>query len=288
MKIAIAGSGKLVEMYTSLLGDMDEVRVAGLWTPETDAEAVCICSSSLQRESCGFEAARQGKHVIVMEPFAAVSEDMERLATVCQEHQVLLFPVNHTRFSAHLADLHREIAEGAIGTLGVAHMNTRLSVDSDDDIELQLIHDLDFVRSSLGEIRSVFAMRGDGESGCLSVTLRLQHGAIVNVFIRQNYSGDPGQIIELAGNQGVIRYNSHKTHSFVIQTNSQSLPVLPDSAFLRSTSAKSYRLAINHCLDCIRNGAKPLIGMEDVLANLKLASEVRKSAETGLPVRLGN
>lgn len=160
----------------------------------------------------------------------ATAAEAEEMMAMAAAKGVQIFAGYAERFSPHYKNMKDQIAKGAIGDVGVVHIQHSgphplgykdwySDESKSKGIILQrLIHDIFLMRWLLGEVRSVYAMRRtvSGIDYAL-VTLRFGNEQIVNLA---GHWGDPEPYrcrIEAAGNKGVIRYDSRNTNSFELK-----------------------------------------------------------------------
>jgi len=319
MKVAILGGGSLGMQYAQNLCKLGGVELTGVCDIQAEAankladecqtvaytsfdemitraepDIVCVCLPTHVQKEYVLKAVEQGKHVICEAPMAATAAEAEEMIAAAEAKGVSLFVGFAGQFSPYYKNMKDKIAKGSIGDAGVVHIQHSgprpagcddwySDENKSEGLILQrLIHDIFLTRWLLGEVRTVYAMRRtvSGVDYAL-VTLRLANDAIVNLA---GHWGDPDPYrcrVEIAGNKGVIRYDSKNAGSFEMKTKRGSAST--ESAMLHS----SYYYQLEHFLDCLRTGKAPQITVHDVRQAHQIAEGAIRSAKTGMPVSWG-
>lgn len=324
MKVAVIGCGTMGKMYMERFELMPEAELVAISnrtegalqecasrygaTPytsyeellaATDAEVVCVTLPTHLHKEVVLLAAAQGKHIICEKPLALNPEDARLMQEACERSGVRLFAAHVLRFFPEYAQLRQQAAAGTIGRIGVSHAKRASKcppagswyVDKalSGGIILDLmIHDLDFLRWTIGEVKSVFASGRQAEGvDYASVTLRFVNGAIANVEAYWGYPGPFLTQVELAGSQGLLRYDSTQTRSLVIQRSDPDAFRLRGVGFPNRPALKDpFQVQLEHFLDCVQTGNEPLVNAHDGVMAVTLACAAVESLRTGLPVRL--
>ncbi|WP_168122863.1 Gfo/Idh/MocA family oxidoreductase [Paenibacillus sp. HB172176] len=320
MKVAVLGCGGLGGVHAAAYAAMDEVELTGLcdsnretaealsrktgapafesfeqMLEEIECEAVSIALPSFLHKEFTLLAAKARKHIICEKPIALTLEDASEMIACCEEHGVKLFIGHVVRFFPDYVDLKQAIDNGAIGNPAVAHASrigghpgrwyTDASRSGGIIVDL-MIHDLDFLRWSLGKVSSVYALHSaNAEQEYSLVTLRFASGAVANVEGHWGYPGPFQTKAEIAGDGGVIRADSMKSSSIVIHKKDSDTG--KTAAVLGSPAYRNpYELQLKHFLDCIRDGSEPIVSAIDARKALELALAADESARTGKVVYL--
>jgi predicted dehydrogenase len=244
------------------------------------------------------KTARLGIHVICEKPISLTVEDAQAVIDTCKEHGVRLFIGHVVRFFPDYVQMKQTIDAGRIGRVGTAHLKRVGSHPGDarpwfKDEEKSggvivdlMVHDIDFVRWTLGEVKSVYCMRRhENEYDYALVTLLFENGAVANL---EGYWGYPGAFrtaAEFAGSKGVIRGDSDNAKSLQVRkvnTNTEGarFAEVPRSPSLRDP----YSIELEHFITCIRENKESIVTPQDALKALQIANAARESATTGKAV----
>jgi UDP-N-acetylglucosamine 3-dehydrogenase len=325
MKIAIVGCGTMGETHAHNLQQMPNVefvgafdineatvnRVASLYgtiaytsfdqmMEEANPDFVCVLLQTSLHKEYVFKVAEYGKHVFCEKPIALTLTDAEEMIKLCESKGVKLFIGHVVRFFPNYADIKTRIDAGEIGSLGVIHTKRNgphpgkakawynsLEISGGVIMDL-MIHDIDYLRWLMGEVKTVYTMNyRDEELDYALVTLRFKNRMIANLEVCWGYPGAFNYAIELAGTKGVIRFNSNDTQSLIIrkhvvESNNSTVVAVPQSPSMRDP----YYLEIEHFIQCIIEGKEPLVTSQDAFKSVEIALAAIQSSNTGLPVNL--
>ncbi|TDF97212.1 Gfo/Idh/MocA family protein [Paenibacillus piri] len=318
MKVALVGGGNLGEQAAQSLRRIRGVEVTGVYdiraeaaerlaelcrteaftcyedlVAKTEADVVCVYLPTYIQKQYIMMAIEQGKHVICEAPLAATAAEAEHIMAAAAAKGVRLFAGHTGKFAPYLNNIKDKLTKGSIGQPGVVHIQHsgpspvgyedwyNDSAKSGGVIWQQLIHDIFLMRWMLGDVKTIYAMnRVVHGTEYASVTLRFRTGAIANIT---GHWGDPDAYrcrMELAGNNGVIRYDSRNTGSFELKKKrGPGHAVTVDSPMVHSP----YYDQLEHFIGCLKFGTPSEITLEDAHQSLQLAEAALHSAETGMP-----
>ncbi|MCI3920093.1 Gfo/Idh/MocA family oxidoreductase [Paenibacillus sp. TRM 82003] len=263
-------------------------------------DVVSICLPTPLHRRFTEQAAKAGVHVVCEKPIANTLEDAEAMIRVCEAHGVRLFIGHVVRFFPSYEDIARNVARGSIGRVGVAHARRvgghpgKASAwygdraASGGPIMDVMIHDIDFMRSVLGEVDRVFASErtAPGVEHAL-VTLRFRNGAIANMEAMWGYEGPFTTAVDLSGTKGTVRYRSDDPGSITIRRSLGEEEAGPRVSVPQSPLHQSpYYRQLEHFLHCIREDATPIVSAVDGYMALAIALAAMRSIRIEAPVRM--
>lgn len=324
VRVAVVGCGSMGRVHASKYANMPQVELVGVldqnresaealakscntesfasWEAllsEANPEAVSICLPTPLHKPYVLKAAEAGVHAICEKPLAATLEDCREMIDICQQNGVRLFVGHVIRFFPSYIDLKNKVKAGVIGRVGVAHARRagshpgrRGTWYSDDSatggvIMDLLVHDIDFMRSILGEVNTVYAMnRRTDQIDYALVTLHFAGGAIANLEGFWGYPGEFHSNVELSGNKGILRYNSANTSSLRIVKGSADSG---QAGMQKKRSPAVYDpnyAELEHFIECIKHHKEPIITAFDGYKAVEIVLAAAESIRTGLPVQL--
>ncbi|NBD25432.1 Gfo/Idh/MocA family protein [Paenibacillus glycinis] len=325
MKVAVVGCGGMGRVHAESYARMDGAELVGVCDidgtaagelaaitgarpyqsferllEETAPEAVSIALPSHLHKEYALKAAAAGKHVICEKPIALTLEDADAMIEACRAAGVSLFVGHVVRFFPEYEQLRRQLADGRIGVPGVVHAKRggghpaeAKSWFGDADksggvIVDMMIHDIDFVRWTLGEPKSVYALnKRDDRMDYALVTLEFRSGAAANLEGFWGYPGPFHYAAEFAGSEGVIRLDSTKAGSLTVRKAERAQAGGPVVEIPQSASALSpYDLELAHFLACLRDGSEPAVTAADAREALRISLAALESIRTGLTITL--
>ncbi len=312
------------KLYAACLSRMDQVRLAGFYArrsdravaaadsfgtklfttyedllSEADIDVVCITLPSYLHREYAVQAAERGKHVICEKPMALTLADTEAMTQASRRYGTRLLIGHVLRFAPEYRNLREHVRSGKIGKVGTGHAR-RASLHPPSESWFKneemsggvlfdlMIHDIDFMRWTLGEVRSVYASLATAPGiEYTNATLRFETGAIVNLEAHWGYPGPFLAEAELAGQSGVTRFNNHRAESLIVrQTKHRGMEgegVHIPQFLLRKSP---FEAELEHFIACIREEAEPIVSAEDASRAVEIALAAARSARTGLPQKL--
>lgn len=323
MKVAIVGCGTMGRTHAFQLVKMPGIKLVGVCSTrmetaqaladqcgtrpfcsfedliaQTDPDVVSICLPTPLHKEYVLKTASLGKHVICEKPIATSPRDAREMIDVCRQRNVRLFIGHVVRFFPDYRNISNVVASGAIGAPKVVHARRAgphpgeakawyHDADSGGVIMDLMIHDIDYLRGLIGDVKTVYALNRKTE--CLDyawVTLRFKSGAIANL---EGFWGFPGPFetkIDLSGDRGVIRSDSSQSAAFTVHkrrdVDADERP--KEVAVPESLGYDPYYGQLQHFLDCIRSGEEPVVTAEDSLEAMRIALAAVESVRTGRPV----
>lgn len=325
MKVAVLGCGGLGRVHASIYANMRGVELTGVCDIQPDLvqdlsrmtgataygsfedmleqaefDVISIALPSYLHKEYTILAAQAGKHVISEKPIALNLEDAEEMIRCCEENSVRLFVGHVVRFFPDYVNMKQSLDEGKLGRACVAHASrigghpgaTKAwynELDQSGGVMVDLmIHDLDFLRWSLGEVKTVYGLNRRGEQlDYALVTLQFESGAVANVEANWGFPGPFQTKAEIAGSEGIIQANSLKSSSLQIHkapsdSEMSAFVTIPESPGFQSP----YELELLHFIECIRTGAEAKVTVRDAYKALELALAAFESAQSGQAVHL--
>ncbi len=319
VRIGIIGSGFMAETHAGAYDSIDEADVVAVASPnnaedfiserELDADAfstteslldganvdvVDVCSPTPTHRPVVETAAERGVDIFCEKPIAGNLDDATAIEDAVADANITLMVGHVLRFFPQYAQARDVVKGGDIGDPGVARAR-RLSPfpswgsenwyadrDLSGGVLVDLaIHDLDFLRWTIGDVERVFARRtlwDTAEHG--HVTLRFANGAVG--YVEGSWGLPPGQdlshSLELAGDDGLIEFDGGQpaVNTRTGDGTESANPVDPGG----------YQRQLEAFLESVRTGSEPPVTVRDAIETLRLSIAANRSAETGRPVAL--
>lgn len=325
MKVAILGCGGMGNVHAFCYANMPDVELVGVcdldfelaqelsvktgalaftsfeaMLNEIDFDVVSVTLPSFLHKEYTLKAAEAGKHVICEKPLALHLEDAEAMIRSCEQNGVRLFVGHVVRFFPEYVQMKQAIDEGKLGRVGVAHAKRIGShpgnlrpwfYDADKSggvIADLMIHDIDFFRSAIGEVKSVYGLNQRvNDIDYALVTLLFENGAVANLEAFWGYHGPFQTAVEIAGSKGIIRSDSQKSSSLQIckapsDSEDRRFAEVPQSPGFNSP----YELELSHFIQCIREGSEPIVTANDAYKALEITMAALESVRTGKSIQL--
>ncbi|BFT71119.1 Gfo/Idh/MocA family protein [Paenibacillus sp. P36] len=325
MKVAVVGCGGMGQWHAKCYAKMPGVELVGVCDVQLESaveaankvgtaafssfeemlsavsfDVVSVAVPTFVHKEVVLQAARAGKHVICEKPVALNLEDAQDMISCCEENGVRLFIGHVVRFFPEYAQMKQQMDAGQIGRVGVANARRVgshpgearpwfLDADKSGGVIVDLmVHDIDFMRWTLGEVKSVYGMnKCEGTMDYALVTLVFESGAVANLEAFWGYPGSFRYAAEFAGSEGLVRTDSMSAQSLQIR---KAAP--PESGGKAVEIPQSpnffdpYYIELEHFLSCIRDGSQPIVTAQDACEALRIAKAALDSIQSGKVVLL--
>lgn len=324
VRFGIAGAGHMGARHAACLRASPEATLAGVWSRTVEhaallaadnqaqvyptlqemvcdpgLDAVIIATPPGHHAEAALAAIRAGKHAIVEKPLARTMADAELMLREAERAGVHLLTGHVVRFFPAFRALHDQVVSGTIGQPAVIHMSRetatplsgwRADMAEGGGVILDLgIHEFDWLLWTLGPISRVYSRAlsrsGRGADDYALATLRFESGAIAEVESSALRAGGFRTYGEIAGDQGLVTYDSELDQALTVDTDAPGRAVwqgLPTSYAGRSP----YVQQLEHWVRCIRGQEEPEVGPDQACAALRVALAALESAECGKAVTL--
>lgn len=284
------------------IADRWSIRTLDSWSDALAwADIVDLCVPTPAHLDLGLQAVAAGKALFVEKPIAGNLEDASRLITEAQKANTLLMPGHVVRFFPEFRKGHDLVLQGAIGNPAAARTRRGGGMPKGENlwfadhsqsggVLLDLaIHDFDWLRWTLGDVKAVFAkslsaMKGSGPDYALT-TLQFDSGAVAHVEATWMDPSGFRVAYEVCGSEGMIEFDNRLTPS--VRTAIEGAPVNQEAPL--APDDDPYRLQLESFVEAVRNGTEPPITGFDGLMALSISSAAMESARTGrvvTPARL--
>ncbi|MCZ6530793.1 MAG: inositol 2-dehydrogenase [Chloroflexi bacterium] len=288
---------RAAEKYGAQVADSN----TALADPEVDA--VLIASPTNTHAELLTAAAKAGKAIFCEKP---IDLDIQRVDDCLRKIEKASVPVAigfNRRFDPSHRAVHDALREGRVGTIEMVLLTSRgpepppisyVKV-SGGQFRDQMIHFFDLARWLLGEEPiEVFAMASCmvdpaiGEAGDVDtsmVLMKTASGALchINNSRRTTYGYD--ERIEVFGSLGMVQSTNPRPKSVHYHTAEGSRREGFFDSWL-DRFLDSYRVELDHFIDAIGAGTKPMVTEQDGRLALVLANAALRSYETGSPVKI--
>ncbi|MFW9265800.1 Gfo/Idh/MocA family oxidoreductase [Pseudomonas sp. NR3] len=269
---------------------------------DPDIDAVLIAAPARSHAELVISAAQAGKSVFCEKPMAVTLEEADRAIAAAADARVTLQVGFNRRFAKSFRTAHLDVVAGRIGTPQLLRSLTRDPALNNPAASPQwvifletLIHDFDTLRylNPGAEAVEVFVMadaliapdfKHKGFLDTAVVTIRFDNGAIATA--EANFQAVYGYDVrgEVFGSAGMLTMGSVNDSDLLrylasgVQADTQRM----DTDLLRD----AYVTELNHFVNCVRSGEKPLASGEDARAALAIARACIESFQQGKAVRV--
>ena len=320
MRIGIVGAGGMGNVHArhyrnipqteTTLFDLDAEKartVADRWKLGTKvsfedllgwADIVDLCVPTPLHLDLGIRVIAAGKALFVEKPIAGTLEEGTQLVNAALKAGVPLMPGHVVRYFPEYRKGRQMVADGAVGNPAAARTRRGGGMPKGADLWFAdhsksggvlidlAIHDFDWLRWTLGEVKSVYARsvgaeKGSGPDYALT-TLQFENGAIAHVEATWMDPSGFRTAFEVCGSGGMIEFDSRKTPSVRShRVGDDGTPVPSANEGPLAAADDPYFQELNGFVEAVRNGTEPPITGFDGLAALSIALAALESAKLG-------
>ena len=266
-------------------------------------EAVLIAFSTDTHVDLLTRSAKAGKAVLCEKP---IDLDLARVdacwAEIGRLDPVVMVGFNR-RFDPSFKALRDRVQAGEIGRLEQVVITSRDPVPAPVEylkvsggiFRDMTIHAFDMARYLAGDIVEVQVMGANliepaiqeiGDVDAVMVTLRAASGALVHINNSRRCAYGYDQRVEAFGAKGMLQaLNRHPT-TVVASGADHTAAADPVLNFFIERYREAYDAEVDHFVDCVEKGTKPLAGFAEGREALRLADAAVESLRSGRTVRL--
>jgi predicted dehydrogenase len=280
---------------------------------EARPDAVIIASPNQLHAENGIECARRGIHILIEKPVTDTLETATALIAATRAAGIRSLVGHHRRHHRQVATLRALLNEGRIGDLvGVsaiwavhkpeAYFNAApwRTQAGGGPVLINLIHEIDFLRFSVGEIVAVGAVlsnrrRGFPVEDTAGVLLEFENGAIGTIFVSDSavspwtteqgvgeapehpYSGESNY--RFMGSRGALEFPNLVQWAQAGEAPSWNLPI--QAQRIHAPTLDPYVAQLDHFRDLVRGEVASLQPVEDGARTLIATLAVAEAAASG-------
>lgn len=267
-------------------------------------DLVDICVPTYLHETILAQAIKGNKHIFLETPLARTLEEGERILELAQGYEQKIGVGHVVRYTPAYQGIRKSLLQGEIGQAAVARTfrggsqfpkgwhDWYADFDLSGGVILDLIiHDIDYLRWLFGDVERVYAKTTHGRTPThlewAMIVLRFKNGVIAHIEGSwTNYPGDFYTTVELAGREGLIKYDSRETNPIFTTTlgdsKVQAGVTVPDNP----ASKSPYLEELEDMIGAIKEDREPLVTLEDAFDTLQVALACEKSAQLGEVITL--
>ena len=265
-------------------------------------DAIIICLPTFTRLETLKPAIDSGKHIFCEKPLALDHSMADKIQTLLSGYSGTVMVGQVLRFFWEYSKIRAKVIAGEIGNAGTIRLSRRVGYPGRDSwfadpaksggviLDL-LIHDLDFLRWTCGEVKQIYAKALTfshlGTQDYALLNMKMDSGALAHIEGSWSHPvGSFRQTVEICGSRGLISYDSSTSENLKLISTSEtegkvaSRISLPES----DPSNDPYANEVEHFLDCVRTGRKPFLAWEDSLQSCRLAFQAIESVKACKPV----
>ncbi len=267
-------------------------------------EAVFIASSTDTHVELLTRAVKAGKAVLCEKP---IDLDLRRVDACWAEigglDPLVMLGFNR-RFDPSFKALRDRVVAGEIGQLEQVVITSRDPAPAPAEylkasgglFRDMTIHDFDMARYLAGDIVAVQAMGANlidpgikaiGDVDAAMVVLRAASGALVHINNSRRCAYGYDQRVEAFGAKGMLQAGNRRPTTVEAWGAERTAAQDPVLHFFIERYREAYDAEIDHFVDCVEQGTRPLAGFAEGREALRLADAALESLQTGRVVEVG-
>jgi len=265
-------------------------------------DAVIVCLPTYTRTQILKAAVQSEKHIFCEKPLALNAAMAREISLILDRYSRCVMIGQVLRFFWEYIQLREKVLSGEIGTVGTIRLSRCVGYPGRDSwftdptksggIMLDLlVHDIDFLLWTFGDVAQVFAQSASGGAADLLdyalLNIQMQSGALAHIEGSWAHPvGSFRQTVEISGSLGLLEFDSQLASDFR-WTPTHKSGLSPSSRIaLPEVGARSdpYCAEISCFVDCIRNHKSPVVLWREALKACEVAFLAMESAKLGIPV----
>ena len=248
-------------------------RIDDLLSLKPDAVSIAV-PTSLHRE-VSLKFLERGVGCLVEKPIASTPEDAELMISSARKHGATLMVGHIERFNPAVSRLKDLLSSGEVGQVLSLYAKRAGPFDPrirDVGIITDLMtHDIDVVRFLVGkepiEVHAVYGRYGREVEDYASILL--DFGGIIATLEANRFTPYKIRNLTVTGSDGVALLDYIGQTIEIYRKDS----TIGTGRKIEVKKDEPLRIEIEHFLDCVRSGRRPLVDGEEGLKNLKIAME---------------
>jgi predicted dehydrogenase len=284
-----------------------------------DIAAVSVVTPDFLHREIAIAACEAGKHVLLEKPMATSVEDARAIADAAHAHGVTVMVDFHNRWNPAMWQVKSAIAKGELGELQMAtiRLNDTIYVPTGmlswagtssvvwflgshaADLARWLFDD-EVVRVYSVSRSRLLAGRGINTPDFFHSICEFKRGGVAHIencwimsdamptvfdFKAEVIGSEGTCFVDCSSHRMVQKFSSHP----VLPISSTPGATYPDVAVVTNVQGKPRGFGLEsiwHFVDCVANGAQPIVSIEDGVHNTEILVAIHQSAERGVPVDL--
>lgn len=267
----------------------------------TGIQAAILSSPATLHVEQGIELANAGIHLLIEKPISHSLQDVDKLIEAVSASNVVGltgYILRYDPVARAFKDLLQDSRLGQLLHIRVEassylpnwrpEQNYRETVSASAErgggVLLELSHEFDYIRWFFGEISNMTAHLHNSHhleievEECADIVMNTQDSVPISLHL-DFHQHHPTRFCFVAGSKGSAKWDAMNNKLIWHAAEEEEEEIL--FSFERDQLFKDQ---IIHFLDCIENGAKPLVSLNDALQTLKLVEIARKSSSTGMRI----
>ncbi|MEW5977927.1 MAG: Gfo/Idh/MocA family oxidoreductase [Acidobacteriota bacterium] len=270
---------------------------------DKDVDVVTFCLPTDTRLDFLTRAVRAEKHIFCEKPLALDPQMANDIRKLLNGYSKTVMVGHVLRFAWEFSHIRRIVQDDGLGRIGSIRMSRLVGYPGSDawftdssrsgGIVLDLmIHDIDFLLWTFGEVGQVYARlateTGMRKADYALVNLQLESGAVAHLEGSWAHPvGSFRQTIEVCGSKGLLQHDSasSKPLTFLSTRELTGVPASRISIPESDEASDPYLAEVRHFVECVRSGREPMVRWQEAIEACEVAFLAIESARQGVALR---
>jgi|ERR1035437_162667 predicted dehydrogenase len=269
-----------------------------------------VCNPSSLHIPLAIRIAEQGCHLFIEKPLSHNNENVEKLASIIKQKNLVSLIGYQMRFHPCIQKLKSVIDCNRIGKILAVRAQVGEYLPAFHKYEdyrqmyaskkelgggvvLSQIHELDYLYWFFGLPLRIFALGGHLSSleidveDIASVLMEFKYqDAIFPVHLHMDFvQRPPSRTCDIIGDKGRVNVDINANTVKVFGDDGY---ILEESSFKNFNRNQMFLDELNHFLSCIQNNQKSIVTIQDGMQSLRMALIIKKSIQTGRIIQVGD
>ena len=266
-------------------------------------EAVVICSPTPTHFELIKKCAASKKNIFCEKPISFSENEIQEIIKIMNDQKIFLQVGLNRRFDQDFVLAKEKVGAGMVGDVHTIHItnhdasipNFKFLKSSGGMLFDLCIHDFDMLNFITGsQIKEIYVKGGVfiepklkdiGDIDNVLITIELENGVLCSIdSSRQTHYGYD-QRIEIFGSRGLLAVEN-KSDSLYHFSNDKNTKTSKINYSFIERYKESYVSELEYFYKCIMSNTKPIVGPENILSAIKVASAGVKSLNSNIPQRV--
>jgi UDP-N-acetylglucosamine 3-dehydrogenase len=268
-------------------------------------DVVVLCLPTHTRLETLRAAVQAKKHIFCEKPLALNKQMANEISELLSGYSGTVMVGQVLRFFWEYSRIHDMVRSGVLGQIGTVRFSRCVGFPGSDSwfadpeksggviLDL-LIHDVDFLLWTFGEVKQIYAKSlNHSQQGNLDyalINIEMKSGALAHLEGSWAHPvGSFHQTIEICGSKGLLHYDNLSSKNFDWVSTVETKDKLKSRIYLPESGDNSdpYSSEVSHFVECVRNRRSPVVSIQDALKSCEIAFLAMDSARRGVPRSAG-
>jgi len=271
---------------------------------DRDVDVIVVCLPTHTRQETLRAGIEAKQHIFCEKPLAINEAAASEISRLLSGYSKIVMVGQVLRFFWEYSRIRDIVHSGQLGQIGTVRLSRCVGFPGADSwfadpaksggviLDL-LIHDIDFLLWTFGEVKQIYAKSltysQQGRLDYALINIEMESGALAHLEGSWAHpAGSFRHTVEVCGSKGLLHHDSlsSKSLEWAPTANSEDKSIsrvaLPES----NDSNDPYLAEVSHFVECVRSHRAPAVSVEDALKSCEIAFLAIDSARRGVALRI--